>query len=72
MSSITWRPATQDELERCAVTDEANVIDGAGAVLRGGELIGLTNEYGTCVWTSDECRDADAIERLSEAAVELL
>lgn len=81
--TVTWRPATQDELERCEVTSIANLIDGAGAVLRNGELIGLTNEYGTCVWyaaldNQTETSGAEAIkqkaniERFSEAAVDLL
>lgn len=75
--TLTWRPATQDELERCEVTDKANLIDGAGAVLRNGELIGLTNEYGTCVWCSvngepGNVTIAALVERFSEAAVDLL
>lgn len=77
--SITWRLATQDELERCEVTDHANLIDGAGVVLYNGELVGICNEYGTCVWHIESKRaDAtpetvrDAIERLNEAATDVI
>lgn len=68
--SITWRLATQDELERTEVTDQANLIDGAAAVLRDGELIGITNEYGTAVYAAVGV-DHEEIEKFSEAAGEL-
>jgi hypothetical protein len=50
MSSVTFRMATLDEVERTGTVDGTSLIDGAGAVLSDGELLGLTNEYGTCVW----------------------
>jgi hypothetical protein len=48
-SSVTFRLATQDELERCNVADKANLVDGAGAVLVNGQVVGLTDEYGTAL-----------------------
>jgi hypothetical protein len=71
MSSVTWRPATQDELERCEVTDQANLIDGAGAVLVNGGLVGLTNEYGTCVWSAEGV-SPHAVENVNQAAGDLV
>lgn len=70
MTSLTWRLATQDELERTDTTAEANLIDGASAVLRDGGLIGILNEYGTAVWAADGV-DRLQLERFNEAAGEL-
>jgi hypothetical protein len=75
--SVTWRIATQDELERTGCEGQANLTDGAAAILVDGELRGITNEYGTCIWSAyDGPEDVkgsqtEAIERLSEAAGEL-
>lgn len=69
-AGVTWRLATQDELDRTGSSDRANLIDGAGAVLRGGELIGLCDEYGTCIWSAPGV-NTDTIERLNATAGEL-
>lgn len=68
--SITWRLATQDELERTGVDDRANLIDGAAAILRDGALIGITNEYGTAVYAAPGVVP-DTIEVFSEKAGDL-
>lgn len=75
--SITWRMATQDELERCEVTDQASLVDGTSAILRDGQLIGLCNEYGTAVYAANPgstlAHDVvkEAIECFNEAAIGL-
>jgi hypothetical protein len=70
-SSVTFRLATQDELERCNVVDEANLVDGAGAVLVNGQLVGLTDEYGTAVY-HDPATPRLIVEAFAESAVALL
>jgi hypothetical protein len=71
VTSVTLRMATLDELERTASTDQANLTDGAAAVLVDGSLVGIANEYGTAVYAHPAVDRAD-IEKLAEAAGNLL
>ncbi len=71
MNSVTFRMATLDEIERTDSTANANLADGAAAILVDGNLIGLTNEYGTAVYAHPAADPID-IEKLSEAASQLL
>lgn len=64
--SVTIRAATQDELERFSIEDKANLIDGSFAVLRDGELIGLTDEYGTALYHQSGLTQ-ESIEAIVEA-----
>jgi hypothetical protein len=70
-SSVTFRLATQDELERCGVADRANLVDGAGAALINGQLVGLTNEYGTAVYHAPST-SALSVEAFVDSALGLL
>lgn len=69
-ASITSRAATLDELERTGVGDDANLHDGALAILRDGELIAITNEYGTAAYC-DERFDRETVEALAEKHADL-
>lgn len=68
---ITARSSTLDELERTGATEHANLVDGALSVLCNGDLIGITNEYGTCVYHAEGVGPL-VVEGFAEHACDLM
>lgn len=70
--SVEVRKATQGEIDRCERPNHASRDDGAAAVLIDGELVAITNEYGTglLVAGSNATPTQEAVEKFSDAAAD--
>lgn len=78
-SSANWtvevRPVTESDIKLCRAEGKVNVVDSGAAVLLDGELVAVTDEYGTAylrAGTRVDHPDAlDLVERLAESVSDL-
>lgn len=69
--SIEVRQATRADIARTEDPGAASTGDGAAAFLIDGELVAVTNEYGTALLVagSNHTPDKEAVEEFNEAAM---